>query len=100
MQAAHPQMVYYAGVMADDNLKSATKSLRKDYWMKGYKYRPSFQLVTKLRYKCALLMRLQRKPGTAERALTYIDGALQNQPGDPATMRERDNIVAWLQRGY
>jgi hypothetical protein len=100
MQTSGPQLVYYAGIMAEDNLNSATKSLKKDYWMKDYKYRPSLQLLTKLRYRYALLMRLQREPGTAERALRYIDGALQDQPGDPAIMRERDNIVAWLQRGF
>jgi hypothetical protein len=100
MQASSVRPAYYAGLMADHDLESAIKSMKKDYWIQDYKYRPSLQLQTKLRYRYALLLRLQKKPGTTDRAFTYINGALQNQPGDAAIMRERDNIVAWMQQGY
>jgi hypothetical protein len=90
----------FAGIMAEDALNSATKSLRKDHWMDGYKYQPSIQRMAKLRYRFALLIRLQAEPGTADRAMTHIDKALRLQPGDAAIMRERINIAAWLQRGF
>jgi hypothetical protein len=100
LQASGTMPPYYVGMMVEDNLKSAVRSLKKDHWMEGYKYRPTLKHLAKLRYRYALLMRLQDEPGTAGRALTYINKALQSQPGDSVIMRERDNIVAWMQRSY
>jgi hypothetical protein len=109
LNAAHVQLLdmqegikpaMFAGIMAEDALNSATKSLRQDHWMVGYKYRPSVQRMARLQYRFALLIRLQAEPGTAERAMTHIDNALRLQPRDMGIIRERDNIVAWLQRGY
>lgn len=68
--------------------------------MEGYGHRPSVQHLAKLWYRFVLLMRLQAQPGTEGRALKFIDAALQLQPGDVAIIKERDNIVAWVQRGY
>jgi hypothetical protein len=87
----------FAGIMGEDSLNLAVLSLKKGHWMEGYKYRPTLQHLAKLRYRFALLLRLQGEPGTAARALTYIDGALLSQPGDPAILKERDNIIAWMQ---
>jgi hypothetical protein len=95
-----PGSAYFAGVMAEDNLNMAVKAIMKDYWMKVYRYRPSIQHLAKLRYRYALLLRLQAEPGTEDRASKYIESALQLQPGDPAIVKERDNIVAWVQRGF
>jgi hypothetical protein len=96
----YPETAYLPGIMAQDNLNMAVKSMEKDYWMEGYKYRPSIQHQAKLGYRIALLLRLQAEPGAADRALRYIDSALQLQPGDAAIIKERDNIVAWVQRGF
>jgi len=92
----NPGMAFYAAIIAEDSLNSAARSIKKNHWMEGYKYRPSIQHLAKLRYRYAVLIRLKHEPGTADRALMYIDAALQLQPGDPAIMKERDNIVAWL----
>jgi hypothetical protein len=96
----HPETAYFAGVMAQDNLNMAVKAIKKDYWMKGYKYQPSIQHLAKLHYRFALLLRLQAEPGTADHALRCIESALQLQPGDAAIVKERDDIVAWVQRGF
>lgn len=68
--------------------------------MVGYKYQPSEKHRAKLLYRLALIKRLLAKPATAEDALRFIDRALRLQPGDVAILQERDNIVAWLGRGY
>lgn len=93
----NPGMAIYAAIIAEDSLNSAARSIRKNHWMEGYKYRPSIQHLAKLRYRFAVLSRLKDEPGTADRALIYIDSALQLQPGDPAIMKERDYIAVWLQ---
>jgi hypothetical protein len=90
----------FAGVMGEDALNSAARSILKDHWMVGYKYRPSDKHKAKLLYRLALIKRLLDKTTTAEDALRYIDRALQLQPGDMAILQERNNIVAWLERGY
>ena len=98
----NPTSLYFEfeGIMAKDALNSATRSLKRDHWMRGYKYRPSDQHLAKLRYRFALLLRLQDEPGTVDRALSYIDGALRLQPGDAAILKERNHILAWQRRGY
>jgi hypothetical protein len=91
---------YFAGIMAEDALNSAIQSLRSNYWMEGYRHRPLVQHLVKLRYRFALFLRLQAEPGTADRAWRFIEGAMRLQPGNSAIAKERDNILAWLQRGY
>ena len=95
-----PRGAYYEAMMAEDSLAMASRSLRQDYWMSGYKFRPSDQHLAKLRYRFALAIRLQAEPDTTDRALRHIEGALRLQPGDAAIMKERDNILAWKRRGY
>jgi hypothetical protein len=95
-----PGAEFFEAIMAEDALNSATRSLKQDYWMKGYKYRPSDQHLAKLRYRFALFIRLQAEPGTADRALRHIEGAVRLQPGDAAIVKEKDNIMAWKARGY
>jgi hypothetical protein len=95
-----PASAYFAGIMAEDALDCAVKSIKQDYWMKGFKYRPADKHAAKLRYRLALLGRLQREPGTAGTALRYVDGALRLLPGDATILKERERIVAWVARGY
>ncbi|KAF1918150.1 hypothetical protein BDU57DRAFT_586642 [Ampelomyces quisqualis] len=90
---------YTAGIMAEDALKSATQSLQQDYWKEGFKHRPSVQHLAKLRYRFAMCIRLEGEPGSEDQALRHIEKALQFQPGDPAILKEKDNIMAWIQRG-
>lgn len=98
--AQKPTRLNHEAMMASDSLNMAVKSLKQDHWKKGYKYRPSIQLLTKLQYRMALAIRLEDEPNTADRALRHIEGALRSQPGDAAIMKEKDNIVAWKRRGY
>jgi hypothetical protein len=95
-----PFQRYTAGLMAEDALNSATRSLQKDYWKEGFKHRPSIQHLAKLRYRFATYIRLQGEPGSEDRALRHIAKALLIQPGDPAILKEKDNIMAWIERGY
>ncbi|KAJ4369671.1 hypothetical protein N0V83_005433 [Neocucurbitaria cava] len=87
----------FARKMADEALKGAIKSCKKGYWTRGYKYTPSNKHLAKLRYRHALFLRLQGDLDTANAALTYLDEALRLQPGDAAILRERQNILAWMQ---
>lgn len=73
---------YYEGIMAQDALHSAVRSMRQDHWVKGYKYRPSDQHMAKLKYRLALLTRLRGEPDTEDRALRYTEGALRLEPDD------------------
>jgi hypothetical protein len=57
-----PVMAYYEGIMAEDALNSAMRSLRQDHWMKGCKYKPANKHLAKLRYRFALLVRLILEP--------------------------------------
>jgi len=95
-----PSFAYFAGLMAEDALQCAFESIKQGYWMEGFKYQPANKHVAKLRYRIALCGRLQREPGTAETALKWVDGALRLQPGDAAIIKERERIVAWVERGY
>ncbi|KAH7073602.1 hypothetical protein BKA63DRAFT_37285 [Paraphoma chrysanthemicola] len=88
-----------AGIMAEDSLNMAVRAMKRDHWMQGHKFQPSNQHLAKLRYRYALLLRLQDEPGTSDRALRYIDAALRLQPGDSAIMKERDAILAWKRQG-
>jgi hypothetical protein len=85
------------GETALENLESAIRSMGRNHYMEGYKFQPSSEDLARLGCTYALLLRWQNEPGTAERALTYIDMSLQLQPGDPAMLNTRDIIMAWLQ---
>lgn len=87
----------FARKMADDALKGAIRSCKKGYWTRGHKYTPSNKHLAKLRYRHALFLRLQGELDTTSAALIYIDEALRLQPGDAAILRERRNILAWMQ---
>jgi hypothetical protein len=76
-------------------LFNAAQSLAMDHWKQGYQYQPSNQHLAKLKYRLAVLLRLHAVPGSQNRALEYIDNALQLQPQDKVLMEERDKIVAW-----
>ncbi|KAI4911227.1 uncharacterized protein J4E92_010282 [Alternaria infectoria] len=87
-----------AELLADGALNSATRSLKPGFWKPDYKYRPSPQQFAKLRYRYAMFMRLEENPQNANRALSFIDKALVSQPGDGVLLRERENILGWIQR--
>lgn len=89
---------FVAESLAEDSLMCAIKSLKKDYWMKGYKYTPSRQHMAKLRFRYATFLRLQREPGSQDRALMFINGALDMQPGDAAILGEKENILEWMRQ--
>jgi hypothetical protein len=89
---------YFSGMLAEDALKSAVRSVKKGFWLSEYRYVPSTPHMTKLRYRYAIFFRLQGHPKDANRALTYIDSALRLAPGDAAIIKERDNILAWTQQ--
>ncbi|KAF2024732.1 hypothetical protein EK21DRAFT_117501 [Setomelanomma holmii] len=69
-------------MMAEDSLDMAARALKRDHWILGFEVPPSIQHLAKLRYRLALLVRLQHESGTSDRALRHIDGALSLQPGD------------------
>ncbi|KAF1844857.1 uncharacterized protein K460DRAFT_286700 [Cucurbitaria berberidis CBS 394.84] len=92
-----PGNIYFACLMAEDALKSATRSLKKGFWARGYKYQPSIKHLAKLWYRYALFLRLQGEPGTEEQALMHINKALRLQPDDAAILKEKQNILASMQ---
>ncbi|KAE8844222.1 hypothetical protein HRS9122_05325 [Pyrenophora teres f. teres] len=101
LNIAHVQVGSMPGfapeLLAENALNMAVRSIAKNYWMKDYKYVPAPTHMAKLRYRFAMFYRLQANPENANRALVYINGALNVQPGDAAIMREKENIVAWKQ---
>jgi hypothetical protein len=82
-------------ILAQDALTGATRAMKRDHWMEGYKLTPSIQHLAKLRYRYALLMRLEDEPGTSVKALSHIVVALRLQPGDTAILKEMSAILAW-----
>jgi hypothetical protein len=92
------KMAFGAELLAEGALNSAVRSMKPGFWKPGYKYKPSLQHIAKLRYRYAMFMRLQGDPQNANRALTYIESALRSQPDDAVLKRERENILAWVQR--
>jgi hypothetical protein len=62
---------YFSEMLAEDALKSAVRSLTKDFWMSGYKYIPSTQHMAKLRFRYATFYKIQGYSEDANRALTY-----------------------------
>jgi hypothetical protein len=94
------QDAHVCGFLGKDALEYAVKSLKRGHWMDGYRYRPAGKLLAKLAYSFALVIRLQADLGGSDRALRYIDRALGLLPGDAAILQERNNIRAWMARGY
>ncbi|CAO2648304.1 Nn.00g075710.m01.CDS01 [Neocucurbitaria sp. VM-36] len=92
-----PGMAFFAGLMADDSLGCAFKAVEKGFWTSDYMYNPSPKHLAKLQYRRALFFRLQGIADTARLALTHITEALMLQPGDAAILKERKNVVAWIQ---
>ena len=89
---------FVAEVLADDSLNCAFKSLKQDYWVKGYKHIVSATHRAELLFRYATFLRLQADPGNKERALKFINLALQRQPGDPGILREKDTILEWMRQ--
>ena len=87
---------FVAEQTAESALNFAVRSIGKKYWTKGYKYLPSVTHLAKLRYRYAIFYRLQGNPENAQRALGYINAALELQPGDAAIMKEKGNILDWM----
>lgn len=99
MRSSNPSTASMGTVMAQDALHQAIRAMEKDYWKLGYRYVPEAQYLAKFRYRYALYMRLEGLPKNKQRALKHIDKAPELQPGDAAIVQERQNIIAWLQRG-
>ncbi|KAH7554934.1 hypothetical protein BM1_07595 [Bipolaris maydis] len=89
---------FVAGVLADDSLNCAFKSLKQDYWMKGYKHTVSATHRAKLLFRYAAFLRLEADPRKKELALKSINLAVQKQPGDPGILREKDKILEWMRK--
>ncbi|EMD87563.1 hypothetical protein COCHEDRAFT_1159838 [Bipolaris maydis C5] len=89
---------FVAGVPADDSLNCAFKSLKQDYWMKGYKHTVSATHRAKLLFRYATFLRLEADPRKKELALKSINLAVQKQPGDPGILREKDKILEWMRQ--
>ncbi|RMZ72791.1 tetratricopeptide-like helical [Pyrenophora seminiperda CCB06] len=81
--------------LAENALNMAVRSIRQDYWMNEYKYRPPVTLFAKLLFRNATFYRLKGDPRKASQALMYIEKALQVQPGDATLVREREKILEW-----
>ncbi|KAF2871153.1 hypothetical protein BDV95DRAFT_521672 [Massariosphaeria phaeospora] len=92
------QSAFLAGMMGEDAMYCAVRSLKQDYWMKGYRYFPPEKYRVKMYYRSALLLRVQYKPAAGDIALENINRALALLPDDTAILRERENIVAWIAR--
>lgn len=85
-------MAFGSNFLAEGALISAVRSMKKGFWKSDYKYKPTTQHLTKLRYRYAMFIRLEADPQKADLALRYIDGALNLQPGDAALVKERENM--------
>ncbi|KAF9700437.1 hypothetical protein EKO04_001964 [Ascochyta lentis] len=85
----------YADVMAKDALTTALLSLRKDHWMRGFRWRPTDVQRAKWRYRHALFLRLDGDPSTISGAVSSIESAHRLLPNDAGIARERETILAW-----
>ena len=94
MQSRQPEI--YAELMAEHSLDCADCSLRKGFWMPGYRYQPPAKHLAKLHYRFALYLRLRAEPEKASQAVQLIKKALELQPGDSAILKEKKNILAWM----
>jgi hypothetical protein len=89
---------FMAELLAEDSLNCAYNSLKKDYWMTGYKHEVSAKHMAKLQFRLATFLRMKAAPGDQDRALKLINMAIRKQPGDPGLLRERERIVEWMRQ--
>lgn len=87
---------FMASTLAEDSINYAYKSLKKDYWMKGFKHTASDQHLAKLYFRHATFLRLEGNPRGRQNAMILIDRALAKQPEDPALLREKERIMQWI----
>ncbi|KAJ4347708.1 hypothetical protein N0V95_005162 [Ascochyta clinopodiicola] len=85
----------YADIMAEDTLKTAIASLRKDHWMPGFRWQPTDTHRAKLRYRHALFLRLAGDASCIRVAVSSIESAHRLLPDDAGIARERTRILAW-----
>ena len=85
----------FAGIMVEDALKMARLSLKNNYWMSGFRWRPTDVHKAKLRYRHALFLRLEQDPRTINTAVSSIEDAHRLLPDDASIARERDTVLAW-----
>ncbi|KAF2109415.1 hypothetical protein BDV96DRAFT_585548 [Lophiotrema nucula] len=71
-----------ASLLTDNCLKTAMNSLKRDYWMEGFKYQARRPQLGRLMYRNALYTRLLQEPYTSDNVLLYIDRALRMCPND------------------
>jgi hypothetical protein len=86
---------FYADLLAKDNMEMILQSLKKDYWMPGYRWQPSDMQKAKLRYRQALLIRLTDEVRSAQTAVRSIELAHRLFPDDAVIARERTAVLAW-----
>lgn len=98
-QFSTPSQFPVMSFLADDALHMALQAIRQDYWSDGYKWRPSVEQLTKLRYRWAMFLRLRGDPGDKKSALHRINGALHSAPNDFLIQREKELIVKWIDGG-
>ncbi|KAJ0119371.1 hypothetical protein J7T55_013610 [Diaporthe amygdali] len=85
-----------ASAIANIFLTATTRSLETGYWKEGFTWRPSDELRAKLHFRMARVFRLQGDRNFAQRAMHEIDEALLLRPGDPAILKERHDLQAWI----
>ncbi|KAF1955154.1 hypothetical protein CC80DRAFT_474478 [Byssothecium circinans] len=86
--------LFALGMLASDALDCAVRSLRKDYWKKDFRWRPSAVHKAKMYYRYAVYWRLEGGKGTLKEALKFINKARELVPNDAAVVREHEKILA------
>lgn len=84
------------GFMASDSLFWATKSIKKDFWKKGFEWTPSVIHRAKLMCRWAVYIRLIGDMESSGMALIWINKALELCPNDSTILRERESLRAWI----
>ncbi len=97
----------YAGYAeADEAEIGAFNSISDDWWARNYTYEPSSQDLARFKCQSTRLIRIQalaentpmEQAGDEERALTYIEEALELQPDDPLVLAEEEKIRLWIKQ--
>ncbi|KAF1961282.1 hypothetical protein CC80DRAFT_577609 [Byssothecium circinans] len=79
----------------EDAFSCAKSAMKKDFWKKGFIWKPSNAQVGKFLYRQALFLRLRNRIDHIEDALKCIIHASQLLPDDAIVLKERQTILLW-----
>jgi hypothetical protein len=78
-------------------LHQATMSSQPGHWTKGYEWRPSSREMAIMHHMHAMFFRLEGQPENVYNALYAINAALEIEPHDLAMIKEKDDIITWIE---